>query len=384
MIQRDIQKKILSLSKKFKAVAIVGPRQSGKTTLAKMLFKDKPYISLENIDHRTVAKEDTRRFLKQFPKGAILDEVQRAPEIFSYLQEILDNSRKNGQFILTGSQNFLLQQDISQSLAGRVAYATLLPLSVKELSAANLLRKDVNDVLWRGFYPAVYQTRPNPTDWYANYVRTYIERDVRQIRNIENLSAFGKFMRMCAINTGQLLNLSAIGNELGVDQKTVKAWLNVLESSYIIFLLQPYFSNPRKRLVKTPKLYFYDTGLAAYLLGLRSKKDVSNYYGRGSLFENLVIAEFMKDDFNFGKHQQFYFWRDKTGNEIDLMAERGVQPTLIEIKSADTFHPSMLRGISYYTALHRSRAKALLIYNGEVNQKLKGNISVTNWRQVEY
>ncbi len=383
MINRDINKKIVALSKKFKAVAIVGPRQSGKTTVAKILFKDKPYVSLENIDQRNFAKEDTRGFLSQFPKGAILDEVQRVPEIFSYLQEILDTSKKNGQFILTGSQNFLLQQDISQTLAGRIAYVALLPLSVNEMSEANVLKQDINDVLWRGNYPAIYSVKPNPSDWYANYIRTYVERDVRQIRNIENLTSFSKFMRICATNIGQLLNLSSIGNELGVDQKTIKAWLSILESSYVIYLLQPYFTNQRKRLVKTPKLYFYDTGLASFLLGLNNKKDIVNYYGRGNLFENFVITEFLKENFNKGLYHQFYFWRDKTGNEIDLIIEKGTQKTLVEIKASQTFNMSMLKGIEYYNSLYTTKNVAALVYTGDMHYKLKNNITICNWKNIK-
>ena len=383
MINRDISKKIIALSKKFKAVAIVGPRQSGKTTVAKMLFKDKPYVSLENLDLRNYATEDTRGFLSQFPNGAILDEVQRVPEIFSYLQEILDSSKKNGQFILTGSQNFLLQQDISQTLAGRIAYVTLLPLSVNELSEKNILKKDINEILWRGSYPAIYSAKPDPSDWYANYIRTYVERDVRQIRNIENLAAFSKFMRICATNIGQLLNLTSIGNDLGVDQKTIKAWLSVLESSYIIYLLQPYFTNQRKRLVKTPKLYFYDTGLASFLLGLNNKKDIANYYARGSLFENFVISEFLKENFNKGQYHRFYFWRDKTGNEIDLIMEKGLEKTLVEIKISQTYNPSMLKGISYYNRLGTDTINAALIYSGDLTYKLQNHITLSNWKHIK-
>jgi predicted AAA+ superfamily ATPase len=276
-----------------------------------------------------------------------------------------------------------LQQDISQTLAGRIAYVTLLPLSINEMIEGNILREDINDILWRGNYPAIYSVKPKPSDWYANYIRTYVERDVRQIRNIENLTSFSKFMRICATNIGQLLNLSSIGNELGIDQKTIKAWLSILESSYVIYLLQPYFTNQRKRLVKTPKLYFYDTGLASFLLGLNGKKDIANYYGRGSLFENFIITEFLKENFNQGLYNQFYFWRDKTGNEIDLIIEKGVQKTLIEIKASQTYNASMLKAVEYYKNNVAEKNKAVLIYTGDMNYTLKNNTSIRNWKYIK-
>ncbi len=319
MIYREAEQELRKLSIQFKAVAVTGPRQSGKTTLVRKVFTGKPYVNLENPDTRKFALEDPRGFLSNYPDGAVLDEVQRTPELFSYLQQILDESDETGLFILTGSNNFLIQENISQSLAGRVGYLFLLPLSLKEIDRPE---ENSNQILFRGGYPALYHENADTTKFYANYIRTYIERDVRLLKNITDLYAFERFLRLCAGRVGQLLNMNSMATEVGVDVKTIGSWIGVLETSFIVFRLQPYHRNFKKRIVKMPKLYFYDTGLAIALLGVESASQLSLHPFKGSLFENLVIVEFLKRCYNLGKPNNLFFWRVNTGNEIDLVIER--------------------------------------------------------------
>ncbi|NTW26179.1 MAG: ATP-binding protein, partial [Lentimicrobium sp.] len=291
MIEREAESEIRDLAKQFKAVAVVGPWQSGKTTLVRYIFNGKPYANLENPDLRMYATEDPRGFLSNYPDGAVLDEVQRVPELFSYLQQILDESVTNGLFILTGSNNFLLQAQISQSLAGRVGYLNLLPLSLSEINDRQL---NSNQLIFKGGYPALYNESIDPTKWYANYIRTYIERDVRMIKNIIDLVTFERFLRLCAGRIGQLLNMSSLAVETGTDVKTIGSWISVLETSFVLFRLQPYHENYNKRIVKMPKLYFYDTGLAVALLGIENPGQIELHPFRGSLFENMVIVDLLK------------------------------------------------------------------------------------------
>ena len=286
MIKREAETELLILANQFKAVAVIGPRQSGKTTLVRMVFKDKPYANLENPDIRKFAMEDPRGFLSNYPKGAVLDEIQRVPELFSYLQQILDDSTTNGLFVLTGSNNFLLQESISQSLAGRVGYLFLLPLSLQEINDQEF---NINQLIFKGGYPALYNETTEPAKWYPNYIRTYVERDVRLIKNITDLFAFERFLRLCAGRIGQLFNMSNLAIEVGVDVKTISSWIGILETSFIVFRLQPYHANFNKRIVKMPKLYFYDTGLAVALLGVENAEQLKLHPFRGSLFENMVV-----------------------------------------------------------------------------------------------
>ena len=370
MIKRVAESRLKKLASTFRSVAVVGPRQSGKTTLCRTVFPKKPYVSLENPDMAEFAKSDTRAFLAQFKDGAILDEVQRVPQIFSYLQQVLDETKKRGLFILTGSNNFLLQENITQTLAGRIGYQQLLPLSLQELKLADKLKKDVNWHLVHGGYPEVLAKKIKPTEWYPAYVQTYVERDVRQLKSIGNLTAFTKLVRLCAGRTGQLLNMTSLAVDCGLDQKTVAAWLAVLQSSFIVYLLRPYHKNFNKRLVKTPKLYFYDTGLACWLLGITQPNELLAHQAKGALFENMVVIEMLKQRMNKGLADNLYFWRDKTGHEIDLLVD-DKKPIAYELKSGQTLSPEFYKGLDFFQTLEPNAATKLIW--GGTHQFLKNS-----------
>lgn len=370
MIKRVAESRLKKLASTFRSVAVVGPRQSGKTTLCRTVFPKKPYVSLENPDMAEFAKSDTRAFLAQFKDGAILDEVQRVPQIFSYLQQVLDETKKRGLFILTGSNNFLLQENITQTLAGRIGYQQLLPLSLQELKLADKLKKDVNWHLVHGGYPEVLAKKIKPTEWYPAYVQTYVERDVRQLKSIGNLTAFTKLVRLCAGRTGQLLNMTSLAVDCGLDQKTVAAWLAVLQSSFIVYLLRPYHKNFNKRLVKTPKLYFYDTGLACWLLGITQPNELLAHQAKGVLFENMVVIEMLKQRMNKGLPDNLYFWRDKTGHEIDLLVD-DKKPIAYELKSGQTLSPEFYKGLDFFQTLEPNAATKLIW--GGTHQFLKNS-----------
>lgn len=378
MIQREAEKEILNLAAHFKAVAVVGPRQSGKTTLVRMLFKDKDYVNFENPDIRLYAMEDPRGFLSNYPNGAIFDEAQRVPEIFSYLQQILDESSTNGMFIITGSNNFLLQENISQSLAGRVGYLNLLPLTLNEI---NDHESSISQILFKGCYPSLYNTTIDATQWYANYIRTYIERDVRLIKNITNLVTFERFLKLCAGRIGQLLNMNSMAVELGVDTKTIGAWISVLETSFVVFRLQPYYKNFNKRIVKMPKLYFYDTGLASALLGIQNSTQIDVHPFRGPLFENMLVVDFLKTRFNKAKTNNLYFWRDNAGNEVDLLLDNGLCIIPIEIKSGQTVTQDYFKGILYWNKLTQTEG-GYVVYGGTLIQKRSSGISIIPYHSV--
>ena len=381
MIPRQAADTLQNLAKGYPVLAITGPRQSGKTTLAQQTFPNKPYISLEDLDNRAYAKEDPRGFLGRFAQGAILDEVQRCPDLFSYLQTRVDADKQAGQFVLTGSQQFGLLSGISQTMAGRVGLVQLLPFSMNELHMANVPINGLDELLWRGLYPPLYDRNLAPTQWFANYVMSYLERDVRQVIEIQNLSLFQRFLKMCATRCGQLLNLSSMANDCGVTHKTITAWLSVLEAGYIVFLLQPHHQNFGKRLVKTPKLYFYDTGLAAYLLGISNAEHLSFHPSRGALFENWVIAELLKQRFNQGLASNLYFWRNNTGEEVDVVCEIGGKLQPIEVKSGQTFQSEFLIGLGKW-ARYAGEASlpAHLVYGGEMGM-VRNNVSVQGWRE---
>jgi predicted AAA+ superfamily ATPase len=378
-IQRHASEKLLQLCQQFKAVAVVGPRQSGKTTLVRACFPEKPYVSLENPQTRSFAMEDPVQFLRQFPQGAILDEIQRVPELFSYLQQILDENPQRGQFILSGSNNFLLLETITQTLAGRVAYLDLLPFSLSELRQIPDSTIDLNTCLLRGAYPEIWTENIIPSDWFSAYVRTYIERDVRLIRNIENLYVFEKLLSLCAGRVGQLLNFSQLANEVGVDLKTVKSWLGILQSSYIIYLLPPYFKNFNKRIVKTPKLYFYDTGLVSYLLGIRRPEELSFHPSKGAIFENLMVLEFLKARFNRGERSNLFFWRDGSGNEVDLLIDRGLSQKAIEIKSGETIKSDFFKGLLFWEKLS-GQSGGVVVYGGDAEQERSNGLKISSWQ----
>lgn len=382
MISRQSSVVLQKLAMGYPVVAITGPRQSGKTTLARAVFPEKRYVSLEDPDERLFADEDPRGFLARFPDGAIFDEVQRCPALFSYLQTVVDVDKRMGLFVLTGSQQFGLMSNITQTLAGRVGLIQLLPLSLPELQAAGIATENLDETLWRGMYPAIYDRQLLPAQWFANYVMTYVERDVRQILEVQNLSLFQRFIKMCAARTGQLINLSAMASDCGITHVTARNWLSVLEAGYLVFLLQPHHENFGKRLVKTPKLYFHDTGLAAYLLGIRDAGHMSIHAARGALFENFVISELLKRRYNNGLPSDLYFWRNNTGDEIDVLVETGENLIPIEIKSGQTFRTEFLGGLHKWIRLAGATATTpQLIYGGDANMNREG-IAVLSWRNI--
>lgn len=381
MIGRDISPHLLKLRKYYPVLALNGPRQSGKTTLLKTLFPSYEYLSFEDPDLRSAASNDPRSFLSGHSKGVILDEVQRMPELFSYIQTIVDTDKKS-KFILSGSQNFLLNEKIIQSLAGRVGKATLLPCSFSELRKAKLLKKDFYAQAYSGFYPGLYDRKIPAGIFYSNYIETYIERDVRMLKNVGDFDQFVKFMRYLSGLCGSVLNLSDVANAIGISVNTVKSWLSVLSASYIIFLLPPHFVNFSKRLIKSPKLYFYDTGLLCHLQGIKENKQIEKHYLKGQIFENLVIAELFKRNYNALQTPNLYFWRDHKGQEIDCIIDKAGKLLPLEIKSSSTFHSDFLKNIISWRNLKENNNKqGYLVYNGKNTFKLK-NVDVLNWRDI--
>ena len=382
MIGRDATTTLLQLAKGYPILAITGPRQSGKTTLAQAVFPKKPYVSLEDPDQREFANTDPRGFLARYPDGAILDEVQKCPDLFSYLQTHVDLDGRVGLFVLTGSQQFGLLSGISQSLAGRVGLIQLLPFSLSELIAAGSSPDRLEEILFQGSYPPIYDKELTPGNWYSNYVMTYVERDVRQIVNVRDLNTFQRFVRMCAARTGQLLNLSSLANDCGITHNTEKAWLSVLEASYIIFLLHPHHRNFNKRLVKAPKIYFFDTGLAAWLSGIQNSEQIAVHPMRGPLFETWVVSELLKGRFNRGLTSNIYFWRDSTGNEIDVLVENGDKLIPVEIKSGQTVTRDYFKGLNKWLSIGGSASGiGRLIYGGDHSQSRTG-FEVLSWRDI--
>jgi len=383
LIPRTAQRTLKKLARSYPALVVTGPRQSGKTTLTQMVFPDKPYVSLEELDTREFALQDPRGFLNQYPDGAILDEVQRCPDLFSYLQSILDAKKKMGQFILTGSQQFGLISNISQSLAGRVAKISLLPFSLDELQKAKKAPKKLEELMFKGLYPPVYDRKLDPPIWYGNYVDNYIERDVRQLINVRDLLVFQRFVRMCAGRTGQILNLSSLASDCGVTHNTAKAWISVLEASYIIHLLQPHHKNFNKRLIKSPKLYFYDPGLAVWLLNIQTAQQFATHSARGHIFETWVVSELLKCRFNNALKSNLYFWRDNKGQEVDVLIERADKLLPIEIKSGQTMANDFLDGLKKYRLLAgRSSGQGFLLYGG-TKAHTRENIRIVPWKQIQ-
>jgi uncharacterized protein len=382
MIIREAEHIIRTLLKGFPIVTITGPRQSGKTTLAQMVYGDRPYASLEDPDLRLSALDDPRSFLDRFPDGAVLDEVQRCPELFSYLQTRVDTDGHMGLFILTGSQQFGLLSGISQSLAGRTAFVELLPFSFSELTRADRLPFTTDSLLHTGCYPPLYDRDIAPRAWFSAYVAAYIERDVRQMLKIQELETFQRFVRLCAGRTGQLLNLSSRSVECGITHNTAKAWISVLEASYIVFLLRPHHANFNKRLVKSPKLYFYDVGLVSWLLGIQTPEQIETHPLRGNLFETCIIAELMKSRLNNGERTNLFFWRDSNGNEVDVIVEQGTQLLPVEIKSGKTVTKEAFKGLEKWHALASKVAgEPVLIYGGSESYRQTG-VKVIGWREA--
>ena len=371
MIKREIEKVLQELATQYPIITVTGPRQSGKTTLVKGVFSKKPYVNLENLSVRALAFSDPVGLLKKYPEGAILDEIQRAPELLSYIQEIVDENDQKGHFILSGSHQLELHQAITQSLAGRNVLLTLLPLSLSELAAADI-NLELDQYLYQGFFPRIYKDKLNPTTTYQSYVRTYIERDVRQLINIKDLHTFQQFIQICASRVGQILNVHSLSNDLGMSNHTIKSWLSILEASYLIVLLQPYYENFGKRIIKSPKLYFTDIGLVTYLLNIENLSQLERDPLRGYLIENLVVIELFKARYNKGREPNFYFFRDNNNNEVDLIFKLGNQLIPIEIKSGKTFHADFLKGLKYFKSLVDNRCdKGFLIYTGKEEQRIE-------------
>lgn len=379
MIERTLASKVTSLAQKFQVITLTGPRQSGKTTLVRATFPDLPYVSLEEPDIRQIALTDPRGFLSNYPNGVILDEIQNTPELFSYLQRIVDENRQI-QFILTGSSNFLLMEKISQTLAGRTAVLHLLPFSLQELEP---LADSYENMIFKGQYPRIYDRAIPPTDFYPSYIQTYVDRDVRMIKNIGDINAFIQFTQLCAGRIGQPLNNASLANDAGISPNTAKSWLSILESSYILYRLQPYHRNFNKRLIKSPKLYFYDTGVACSLLGIREQEQVNLHYMKGSLFENLILNEFIKHSFNRGENRQPYYWQDNHGKEIDCLLVNGEKVTAVEIKSGKTMSTSYFENLNYWRSLAAlPENQEFVVYGGDQSMQTDAG-TLISWKNLD-
>ncbi|MEE2959244.1 MAG: ATP-binding protein [Myxococcota bacterium] len=364
MIQREMAPELIQVANEYPVVTILGPRQSGKTTLAKMTFPDYDYCSLEEPDVRNFASTDPRAFLAQYQKDVIFDEIQRVPTLLSYIQTLVDEHNFKGRFILTGSHQLELRAEISQSLAGRTAILSLLPLSISEVKTIKQF-ENKDDYIFNGFFPRIYNDHLNPTRAYSNYYKTYIERDVRQLINLKDVSQFEKFLRLMAGRVGQVLNLSSLSNDVGASSTTLKEWLSILEASFIVYKLLPYFENFGKRVIKSPKYYFTDVGLLSYLLGIDKKEQVLRDPLIGNIFENLVVIECLKNRYNQGKESNLYFFRDSNGNEVDLLLDNARKLTPVEIKSSSTFNINFTKGIKKLQGITANCTQGYVVYAGD-------------------
>ncbi len=398
MIIRHISQSIVKYSKEYPILALVGPRQSGKTTLAKALFPTYKYISLENLDFRQQAAEDPRGFLQDHGQYLILDEVQRVPELFPYLQELVDTNQDPAQYILTGSSQFLLIENITQSLAGRIITFKLFPLTYTELyeypadsnfesvfrvrhSQRDKVDQDtLYQMIWQGFYPRIHDKHIDSYRWYENYILTYVERDVRNLLRVKNLRLFASFLKMVASQSGQLMSYANISNSIGVSVPTIKEWISILETSGLIFILPPYFENFSKRIVKTPKIYFVDTGLLCHLLSIRNVEHLKAHPLLGSIFENFMVSECFKRFYNLGETPPLYFWRDQSGNEVDLLIHDGLGSFPLEFKLSRSYHSDFKKGIEQWLSLEKNPAKSgLLVYCGEHSLQTNAAVPAVPW-----
>ncbi len=382
IIDRCLTKKLKKAQKQFGVISITGPRQSGKTTLVKKIFSDYKYFNLEDFSTLQYIASDPKGFLEHSDEGIIIDEIQRFPELLSYIQVNIDKNFKPGKFVITGSQNLLLSSRVSQSLAGRVAVLVLLPFSIKELENSKFVANDIDKLMLRGFYPAYVAKKLDRDLFFSSYIETYLERDVRMLKNIGNLSNFRRFLSILAGRVGQILNMSSLASDIGINSKTVSDWISILEASFIVFRLQPYYKNYGKRVIKSPKLYFYDTGLLTYLLEIDNVKEITKHYLRGSLFENLVISEIVKYKFNNLSSANFYFWRDKLGREIDFLITNGLEEILLEIKAGKTFNAEFSKTLDFYSGISDSKVRKFVIYDGEDLKWNKG-LKVINWQHLQ-
>jgi predicted AAA+ superfamily ATPase len=376
MIDRTLRAKIQSVKEKFPILTLTGPRQSGKTTLLKTIYHDYPYVSLEDLDNRQLAKQDPRAFLANYPNGAVIDEIQNVPELFSYLQTVVDS--KEIHFALSGSQNFLLLEKITQTLAGRTIILKLLPLSISEIQQKHHIRH-WEELAFQGFYPRIYHKNIAPVDFYPSYINTYVERDVRSLKNIGDLVTFTNFLKLCAGRIGQILNVQSLATDAGISPNTAKSWLSILETGYIVHFVQPHHNNLGKRIIKSPKLYFYDTGLACSLLGIENADQLRSHYLKGGLFENMVVNEFLKSRFNEGKASNIYFWQSKDRKEIDLVTDN---QEIYEIKTSQTRQPHLFDNLLYWQKLNPSSTNTpTVIYGGDENQITSQGLFLS-WRNL--
>ena len=381
MIFRNISPKIKYFAERYPVVTITGPRQSGKTTLCKALFPEYAYSNLESLEERDFATHDPKGYLARFNQGAVIDEIQNVPELLSYIQVNVDENPQPGRYILTGSQNFALANSISQSLAGRTAIARLLPFTLDEINRITP-PKSLDQLLYTGAYPRIHDQNLNPTEALSFYLNTYIERDLRTLINIKDLSRFTTFLKLCAGRSGQLLNFSSLGNDCGVSHNTISNWISMLEASYIIKLLQPYHNNLRKRVIKSPKLYFLDVGLAAFLLGIQEQQQISTHPLRGNLFETFVVTELLKSRFNLGKTDNLYFFRDSKGNEVDVIFEYGAHLLPIEIKSGSTITSDFFKGLNYFRKLAGDQIENTCLIYGGGEKRIQNNTHIYGWQSL--
>ena len=385
IIKRDLMPMLQNLAKQFPVVAIMGPRQSGKTTLAKMTFPEYVYVSLEDLDKRAIAQVDPRGFLDAYSrhKGVIIDEIQEVPELLSYMQGVVDKEYRPGYFIITGSQHFLMYEKVTQTLAGRIALLTLLPLSLNELKQAGIIPATLEAMLIKGAYPRLYSQAISGSIWCANYISTYIEKDVRQVLHVTDIVAFQRFLKLCAARTGNLLNYSSLARDADISPNTAKAWISILEASYIIKLLQPYYVNFNKRVIKAPKLYFYDTALVCSLLGIRTEEDLQMHPLKGSLFESFVMSELFKYNYNRSEVPNLYFWRDVQGHEIDGIIELSSETIIpLEIKSGMTITKDFFKGLSDWSEITQQMDLAAYVVYGGTDNLVRQQYRVFAWREL--
>lgn len=383
MIKRQITSQINRLKKGFPVIAITGPRQSGKTTLIKNIFPKYAYFNLENPETLGIIENDPAGFINTNNQKIIIDEIQRVPQLLSYLQSTVDEQKVMGNFIISGSENLLLSQKINQSLAGRAAYVNLLPLSNQELSQNKLLSNNLHQQIFTGFYPAIYDRKIDPVDYYNQYIATYVERDLKQISQISNLSSFRNFLALLAGRIGQLINLSSLANDTGVAVNTIENWISILEASYLVFRLQPHHKNFGKRYVKSPKIYFNDVGLACRLLTLSKPSELKSHFLIGGLFENLIITEIKKHILNHSKSSKLYFFRDSNNNEIDLIIDSGITQIPIEIKSSGTFSSQFTLGLKFWNkSLNNQKQKGFIVYTGN-RSLITSKLHLLNWSNLD-
>lgn len=383
MFRRNQIDKLIDLAKGYPVVCVIGPRQSGKTTLVKYAFPDYKFISLENLDNRIYAERDPRQFLSQYSHRVIIDEAQLVPSLFSYIQTKVDESDIPGSYIFTGSAQLSLHAKVSQSLAGRIALLRLLPLSISEIIDNGLLKQTIYEQLLHGFYPRVYKHNLRPSDWYSDYIDTYIERDVRQMMNIKNLTDFQRFLYLCAGRHGQLLNITSLSNDCGISCETVKNWINILITSFVIYLLPSYHNNYNKRVIRAPKLYFYDSGLVCALLNITAENQLRKYYLRGSLFEGYVITECLKKYYHKKLRPKVYYWKETNGKEIDCILEIADEIKAVEVKSAETISQDFFKNLQYWQKHTANNAEnCFLVHGGNSKEKRKYG-TVLGWNMID-